>query len=47
MERVDAVKLKGKIHFNSMGNVKTVVFSFSAKLDKKMTNGRLIPLRVW
>ena len=34
MERVDAVKLTEKIHFTCMGNVKTVVFSFSEKKKK-------------
>ena len=38
MERVDAVKLTGKIHFNCMGNVKTVVFSFSEKKKKNSKN---------
>ena len=38
MERVDAVKLTEKIHFTCMGNVKTVVFSFSEKKKKNSKN---------
>ena len=41
MERVDAVKLTEKIHFTCMGNVNTVVFSFSEKKEKNEKKKRI------